>query len=184
VPARADRRPRPVSGGSHARTLSPSLSLPPCGPALSAPWPVVRSLVCVAVPGGPLASLSPLLQPLTHADRAHAHRDRHAHVASQCQTSIPTPSSSPRTPPPPPASLILPLHTQPSCAHPFFKHAGASPSPCLLRMNPPPAELGHRPRPCSTTVGHSLAIVLAPSKVNFLAGPLFFSLPRFLCPVD
>jgi hypothetical protein len=95
----------------------------------------------------------------------------------------PNPSSSPRTPPPPPASLISPLHTHPSYAHPFFKLAGASPSPGLLRPNPPPAELGHRPRPCSAIIRHSLAIVLAPPKVNFPVGPLFLS-PCFLCSID
>jgi hypothetical protein len=155
-----------------ARWPSPSL---PSGVALSAPWHVVRSRVGVAVPRAPLASPSPLLQPLACADRAHAHRDRRAHVASQRQTSIPTPSSSPRTPPPPPASLISPMHTHPSCAHPFFKLAGASPLPGLLRLNPPPVEPGHRPRPCSATVRHNLAIVLAPPKVNFSAEPLFLS---------
>jgi hypothetical protein len=159
-----------------ARWHSPSL---PSGVALSAPWPVVRSRVCVAVPRAPLVGPSPLLQSLACADRAHARRDRCAQVASQRQTGIPTPFSSPCTPPPPTVSLISPLHTHPSYAHPFFKLAGASPSPGLLRPNPPSVELGHRPRPCSTTVRHSLTIVLAPPKVNFPAGPLFLPPPLF-----
>jgi hypothetical protein len=142
----------------------------PSGVALSAPWPIVCSRVHVAVPRPRLASPSPLPQPLTCADRAHARRDRYAHVTSQRQNDITTPSSSPRTPPPPPASLISPLHTHLSCTHPFFKLAGASPSPGLLRPNPPPVELGHHPRPCFATIRHNLAIVLAPPKVNFPAG--------------
>jgi hypothetical protein len=131
--------------------------------------------VCAAVPRAPLASPSPLLQPLACADRAHARRDRRAHIATQRQTGFPTPSSSPRIPPPPPASLISPLHTHPSCAHPFFKVAGASPPPGLLRPNLPLVELDHLPRPCSATVSHILAIVPAPPKVNFPAGPPFLS---------
>jgi hypothetical protein len=129
----------------------------------------------VAVPRAPLASPCPLLQPLAYADRADARRDHRAHIASQRQTGIPTPSSSPRTPPPPPASLISPLHTHPSCAHPFFKLVGASLSLGSLRPNSPPVRLDHHPRPCSAAVRHSLTIVLAPPKVNFPAGPLFLS---------
>jgi hypothetical protein len=175
APAQYDRWSPPISGGSRARTPSPSLSLPPCGPTLSTPWPVARSCVRVAVLRAPLASLSPLLQPLA---RVRAHRDRRAHVASRCQTNTSTPSSSPRTPSLPPASLISPLHTHPSCARPFFKLAGASPSLGLQRLNPPPAELSHRPRPRSTIIRHSLVVVLAPPKVNFPTGPLFLS-PSF-----
>jgi hypothetical protein len=120
APARADKRPRLLAVDlapafplprSHrhvgpscrrlaqlARWPSPSL---PSGVTLSAPWPVVRSRVCVAVPRAPLASPSPLLQPLACADRAYARRDRCTHATSQRQTGILTPSSSPRTPPPP-----------------------------------------------------------------------------------
>jgi hypothetical protein len=80
APARADRWPPPVSGGSRAR-LSPSPLSPPCGPVLSAlrpvdslafsslpsgvvlsaPWPVVRSRVCAAVCRALLVSPLPLL---------------------------------------------------------------------------------------------------------------------------
>ena len=118
---------------------------------------------------------SPLLQQLACADRAHARRDRRAHIATQLQTGTPTPSTSPRTHPSPPASLISPLPTHLSCAHPLFNLAGASPSPGLLRPNLPPVELGRRRRPCSATVRHSLGTVPAPPEVNFPAGPSFLS---------
>jgi hypothetical protein len=149
-------------------------------------WRPGLSCVCVSVSlfSGPRSPvLLPLLQPLACADRTHARRDRHAHVATQRLTGTPTPSTSPRIPPPPPASLISPLHTHPSCAHPFFKLARASPSPGPLRPNPPPVELDHRPRPCCTTIRHNLAIVPAPPKVNFPPDLLFY-FPCFLCPVD
>jgi hypothetical protein len=79
--------------------------------------------------------------------------------------------------PPPPASLISPLPTHPSCVHPLFKLVRASPSPGLLSPNPPPVELGCRPRPCSAIVRHNLATVPAPPEVNFPAGPSFLSPP-------
>jgi hypothetical protein len=131
----------------------------------------VFACLCCCLVGPARQSVSPLLQPLACADRAHTRRDRRTHVATQRQTGTPTPSTSPRTPPPPPASLISPLHTYPSCAHPFFKPAGASPSPGPLRPNPRPVEIDHHPRPCSATVRHNLAIVPAPPKVNFPTGP-------------
>jgi hypothetical protein len=102
----------------------------------------------------------------------------HAEIAAP--TLPPSAKPASRSPPQvpahphlPPASLISRLHTHPSCAHLFFKLAEASPSPGLLRPNPPPAERDHRPQPCFATVKHSLAIVLAPPKVNFPVGPLF-----------
>jgi hypothetical protein len=102
--------------------------------------------------------------PRSPRPRRHPAQNRHPDPLFKC----------PRTPPPP-ASLISPLHTHPSCAHPFFKVAGASPPPGLLCPNPPPVELSHLPRPCSATVSHILAIVPAPPKVNFPAGPPFLS---------
>jgi hypothetical protein len=105
--------------------------------------------------------------PLPHSFRPY--------VATQHQTDIPTPSSRPGIPPPPPASLISPLHAHSSYAHPFFKLVGASPSPGVLRPNPPPVELDHRPRPCFATVKHNLAIVPAPPKVIFPTRPPFLS---------
>jgi hypothetical protein len=117
---------------------------------------------------------SPLLQPLTCADHTHACRDRRAHVATQLQTGNPTPSTSPHTPPPPPASHISPLPTHPSCAHPFFKLAGASPSPGLLRPNPPPSVtvLHHRqaqPRHYSRPTWGEF-----PRRTFFSLSPVFF----------
>jgi hypothetical protein len=147
------------------------------GVALSALRPVMRSRVCAAVPRAPLASPSPLLQPLACADRAHARRYRRAHVATKIQTDTPTPSTSPRTPHFPPASLISPLPTHSSCARPIFKLAGASLSPDPLHPNSSPVELGRRPRSCSATVRPSLALVPAPPEVNFPAESSLLSLP-------
>jgi hypothetical protein len=122
--------------------------------------------------------------PLPSFNRSPA-RTAHTHGEIAAPTSAPSakPASRPHLQVPahphlPPASLISPLHTHPSCAHPFFKLTEAFPLPGLLRPNPPPVELGHRPRPCSATVRHNFAIVLAPSKVNFPARPPFLS-PTF-----
>jgi hypothetical protein len=145
--------------------------------------------VSVLLFGGPRWPVPlPPLQLLACADRTHARRDRRAHVATQRQIGTRPPLQVPAYPHLPPASLISPLHTHPSCAHPFFKLVGASPSPGPLRPNPPPVELGHHPRPCSATVRHNLAIVPAPPKANFPAGPPFltppFSLSRRLVDDD
>jgi hypothetical protein len=137
----------------------------------------VCSRVCVVVWWAPLTSLFP---PPSIARLCGPHA-RTPRSSRPCRHPAPNRHpdplyKSPHTPPPP-ASLILPLHTHPSCAQSFFKLTGASPSPGPLRPNPPPVELSHRPRPCSATVRHNLAIVPAPPKVNFPAGPPFLSLP-------
>jgi hypothetical protein len=126
-------------------------------------------------PVGPARQSLPLL--LACVDRAHARRDRRAHVATQLQTGTLTPSTSSRTPHFPPASLISPLPTHPSCARRFFKPAGASPSPGPLRPNSSPVELDRRPRSCSATVMPSPVLIPAPPEVNFPAGLSLLSPP-------
>jgi hypothetical protein len=133
----ARTRPRPLTGGSHllapclARSLSPSL---PSGATPSAPWPVARSCACDTVSRTLLASPSLLLQPLARTVCTHAHRDRSAHVVSQRETAVSIPLHVPARTRSSPASLILPLCTHMSCAQPFFKLAGAPPSPGLLHL--------------------------------------------------
>jgi hypothetical protein len=137
----------------------------------------VCSRVCAAVlwPRLPVPfpsfNRSPARTARTHAEIVAPTSPPSAKPASRPPLQVPT------YPHLPPASLILPLHTHPSCAHPFFKLTGASPSPGLQRPNPPLVELGHRPRACSATVRHSLAIVPPPPKVNFPVGPTFLSPP-------
>jgi hypothetical protein len=132
-----------------ARRPSPSL---PIRAALLAPWPVARWCIHVAVSQAPLASPSPLLQPLIHADRTRACRDRRAHIASQHQTTVSTPCSSPCTHPLPlylicfalthspalrarsPSSLELP-RCQASCARIRPQQSSAT---ILDRAPPPP----------------------------------------------
>jgi hypothetical protein len=145
---------------------------------LSAPWPVARSRVCVDVLRATLASPPPLLQPLARADRVHARRDPHAHVAPNAKLSSRPPPQVPTRTHFPSASFISPLHTHSSCARPFFKLVGAPPSPGFLRPNPPPVELDRRPRPCSATARQSLVVVFASPKVNFPTGLLLLS-PSF-----
>jgi hypothetical protein len=198
---RACARPRgqaapPVSGGSRAR-LPPSPLSPPCGPVLSAPRPVSSLAFSLSAQWGHLVgavarcalarlcrcSASPACQSLSPPSTARLRGPRVRTSRSLHPRHLPAPNrhpdplfKSPHTPTSP-ALLISPLHTHPSYAHPFFKLPEASPSLGLLRPNPPPVELGHRPRPCSATVRHNLAIILAPPKVNFPVGPLFLSPP-------
>jgi hypothetical protein len=144
----------------------------------------VRSRVYAAVPWAPLASPSPSFN-RSHARTAHTHAEIAASTSPSSSKPAPDPLyKSPHTPLPP-ASLISPLPTHPSCARPFFKLAGASPSPDPLHLNSSPVELGHSPRSCSghsprscsATVRPSHAIVPAPPKVYFPARPSLLSPP-------
>jgi hypothetical protein len=142
APSVSDRRAPPVGADPRLSSLSPSRCL--------VGTPCRRFGLSCARASMPLSHVprssvpSPLLQPLACVDRAHARQDCRAHVATQLQTGTPTPSTSPCTPPLPPALLISPLPTHPSCARPFFKLAGASPSPSPLRPNSSPVELDRR----------------------------------------
>jgi hypothetical protein len=123
------------------------------------------ALACLCrCPVGPAhQSLPLLLQPLACADRTHARRDRHTHVATQLQTGTLTPSTSPRTPHFPPrlahftSAHSLELHAPVLQARQSFP-VTRPPAPDYIagRARPPSAiVLHHRyaqphPRPCST----------------------------------
>jgi hypothetical protein len=121
--------------------------------------------LCRCFAGPACQSLSPPSTARSRGPRARTPRS----LRPRC---LPAPNRHPDPLLKSPHTPTSPL-THPSCAHLFFKLAEASPSPGLLRPNPPPAERDHRPQPCFATVKHSLAIVLAPPKVNFPVGPLF-----------
>jgi hypothetical protein len=94
-------------------------------------------------------SLVPLLQPLACADRAHARRDRRAHVTTQLQTGTPTPSTSPRTP-----HFPLPRSF---CLCPLTRAARARSSSSLelpIARPPKPEFIAGRARPPSAIVLH------------------------------
>jgi hypothetical protein len=121
--------------------------------------------------------------PLPSFNRSPA-RTVHTHDKTATPTSPPSAKPSSRPPPQvparthfPSASFNSPLHTHPSCTCPFFKLVGAPSSLGLLRPNPPPAELVHCPRLCSTTAKQSLAVNFASPEVNFPAGLLLLSPP-------
>jgi hypothetical protein len=159
---------------SQAPSLPPSLYRH-VGPPCQRPSPLLAR-ASVSLFRGPRLPVS-----LPSFNRSPA-RTARTHTEIAAPTSPPCAKPASRPPPQvpahphlPPASLISPLHTHPSCTHPFFKLAGASPLLGLLRPNPPPSELGPHPRPYSATVRHNLAIVLAPPKVNFLARRSFLS---------
>jgi hypothetical protein len=110
-------------------------------------------LCCCSV-GPTCQSLSPLLQPLARADRAHARRDRCAHVGSLCQTGIPTPSSSPRTPRPPPCLTHFVHAHSPELRAPVLQARRSFPVARLLV--PKSASSRARP-PCPTVLHHHQA---------------------------
>jgi hypothetical protein len=110
----------------------------------------VHSCVCAAVPRAPLASPSPLLQLLTCADRAHARRDRRAHVTTQLQTGTPTPSTSPRTPPLPPCLAHFASAHSPELREPVLQARRSFP----VARPPAPEFVAGRARPLSAIVLH------------------------------
>jgi hypothetical protein len=146
---------------------------------------------------GPLRAHAPvslscgshLSVPLPSFNRS-TERTARTHAETIAPTLPPSAKPSSRPPPQVPActhfpstSFISPLHTHLSCALPFFKLAGASPLPGLLRPNSPSSELAGRPRQCSATARQSFTVDFASLEVNF--PPDFsFSLPRFLCSIN
>jgi hypothetical protein len=121
------------------------------------------ALPCRSPAGPSRQSLPLLLQPLACADRAHARRDRRAHVATQLQTGTLTPSTSPRTPHFPPCfthftsahspelrALVLQAHWSFPVARPpapEFVAGGARPPSAIVLLH---HHAQPRPRPYST----------------------------------
>jgi hypothetical protein len=137
LPVGADPRlsPSRCSVGSPCRRFGPSCARATVslshGPRSPVPWPARR-------------------QPLACADRAHARRDRRAHVATQLQTGTPAPSTSPRTPPPPPCLAHFATAHSPELRAPVFQARWSFPV-----ARPPASEpAAGRARPPSVTVLH------------------------------